>query len=373
MHIQPFQAVYPDTGLISSADHFFSSVKEKFSDYWESGFFKKLPQEGLYIHRIQTPKRLFTGMVACIDVQDYLDGHVKKHENTLSAAEQEQTHLLLRRSAQVKPVMLTYRKVDAIDDILNGYANASPHFLEVHFDEMDEMHRFWEIKEGHIIQRLQTIFQENVPDTYIADGHHRTSSAALLYQRFGKKKGENPFRWLPCAFYATPELEIHDFNRVVEGLNDLKPSVFMAQLSRLFDIEVLKKPQKPTKKHELTLYLDREWFKLNWKKELLSSYKKEPVVLDVNLLNTHVLKGILGISDVRTDARVKYLEGPKGLDVLKEKTLKNEERLAFCLFPVSMEDFLEVSDLGGVLPPKSTWFEPRIRSGLLVRQFSANV
>ncbi|MCB0521937.1 MAG: DUF1015 domain-containing protein [Lewinellaceae bacterium] len=370
MHIQPFQAVYPDTGLISSADHFFSNVKEKFNDYWDSGFFKKLPQEGLYIHRIHSPKRIFTGMVACIDVQDYLDGHVKKHENTLAAAEQEQTQLLLRRSAQVKPVMLTYRKVQAIDDILNHYAAAHPSFLEVHFDEVDEQHQFWEIKEGLIIQQLQALFQEQVADTYIADGHHRTSSAAMLFKRFGKKKADNPFRWLPCAFYPTTELEIHDYNRIVEGLNDLKPTVFMAQLSRVFEIEVLKKPHKPARKHELTMYLDRAWFGLRWRKSVLDTYKNEPVILDVNLLNEQVLKGILGIRNVRTDARVKYLQGPKGLDILKERTLKNEERLAFCLHPVKMEDFLQISDLGGVLPPKSTWFEPRIRSGLLVRQFS---
>jgi uncharacterized protein (DUF1015 family) len=369
MHIQPFQAVFPNTELITSADYFFSTVKEQFNDYVESGFFKKTPHEGIYIHRIIARKKTFTGLIACVDIQDYLDGHIKKHENTLADSEQQQMHLLLQRSSQVKPVMLTYRKVDDIQSIIETYANNHTPFLTVHFEAADEYHYFWEIQDGQAIRQLQVLFHEKVPATYIADGHHRTSSAALLYEKQGKMNPNSPFKWLTGAFYATDELEIHDFNRIVEGLSDLTPTVFMAKISQIFEIEVLDEPMKPTRKHELTMYLDREWFRLRWRQHVLDEFKHQPILLDVTLLNEKVIKGILEIKEVRTDARVKYLEGPKGIDTLKEKTLKSEERLAFCLYPVAMQDFLAIADSGGVLPPKSTWFEPRIRSGLLVNQF----
>jgi uncharacterized protein (DUF1015 family) len=367
MHIQPFQALYPDTGLISSADHFCLTVKEEFKHYLQSGFFKKMPQDGIYIHHIATARRHFTGLIACVDIEDYLDGSIKRHEHTIAPAEQSQMHLLLHRNAQVKPVMLTYRNVPEIDNAIARFTASNPQFLEVRFEDAKETHRFWAISDGRLIEQFQQLFSEKVPSTYIADGHHRTSADARLFERYGVSKPDNPFRWLTCALYPTAELEIHDFNRIIEGLNDLTPTVFMAKLSQLFDIEVLEEAEKPRRKTELTMFLDREWFRLNWRPEVLEEFYQESILLDVTLLNEKVLKNILHIKDVRTDARVKYLEGPKGLGALKEKTIKSEERLAFCLYPVAMVDFLAVSDANDVLPPKSTWFEPRIRSGLVVR------
>lgn len=370
MHIQPFQAVYPDMELVSSPDHFFSTVKEKFDAYWDSGFYRRLPQEGIYLHRIETPTRTYTGLIACVDIQDYLDGEIKKHEDTLAAYEQEQVHLLLRRSAQVKPVMLTYHGVPDIDAICEEYIQSQRHFLETRFESPAENHRFWEVNNSAIIQQLQEIFREKVPAAYISDGHHRTSSTALMYQRMAKQHvADNPFRWMPCALYSTKEVEIYDFNRIVEGLNDISPVAFMAKLSQMCEVELLPGPARPAAKHELTMFLEREWFRLRWRPEVLEKHKDKPVVLDVSLLNEQVLQGILDIVDVRRDQRVGYHQGTKSIDLLKEKTLGNDERLAFCLYPVSLEDFLTISDEGGTLPPKSTWFEPRIRSGLIVRRF----
>lgn len=369
MHIQPFQAVYPDMGLITSPDHFFSTVKEKFNDYWESGFYHRLPHEGMYIHRISGAGRTFIGLIACMDVNDYMRGEVKKHENTLAASEQKQIHLLLKRSSQVKPIMLTYPNVAEIDKILAAYIKNNDHFLEATFEGTGELHRFWEICDGATVQRLQKIFSEKVPATYIADGHHRTSSTVTMYERHGAENAGNVFRWLPCALYPTSEVEIFDFNRIIQGLNNFSPASFMAKLSKLFEIDVLEEMQKPAKKHELTLFLEQEWYRLAWRPEILEEYKKQPVVLDVSLLNEKVMGDILHIKDVRTDARVKYHQGTKPLSDLRNKTLKGEGRFAFCLFPVTLKDFLAISDAGGTLPPKSTWFEPRIRSGLLVRRF----
>ena len=356
-------------GLVSSPDHFFSTVKEKFHEYWESGFYKRLPQEGIYVHSIKAAGRTFTGLIACVDIQDYFDGNIKRHENTLAASEQKQVHLLLHRSAQVKPVMLTYHGADEIGEICKKHIAGNQHFLEAYFENSGQMHRFYEIRNGKTIGRIQKIFREKVHSAYIADGHHRTSSTARMFERAKEDGGENPFRWMPCAFYATSEMEIYDFNRIVEGLSDFSPVAFMAKLSQVFDLELLADAAKPNQKHELTLFLENEWFRLRWRKEVLQAHASEPVVLDVNLLNEKVLGELLGITDVRTDNRVRYHQGTKSLEVLKEKTLKGDQRMAFCLYPVSMADFLAISDAGGVLPPKSTCFEPRIRSGLIVRRF----
>ncbi len=369
MQIQPFQAVVPDMGLISSADHFFGTVKEKFNDYLINGYYQRLPHDGLFVCTIERAERTHTGLVACVDMQSYFAGHIKRHEKTLAASEQEQILQLINKSAHVKPIMLTYRHVDEIENILLKYVAENEYFLEAIFETNGETHRFWEIKDEALIQRILNLFDERVPSVHIADGHHRTSANALMFKRFGMDLPDNPFRWLPCSMFPTSEVEIYDFNRIIQGMNDFSPASFMAKLSKLFEIDVLEYAQKPTKKHELTMYLEKEWYRLTWRPEILEAHKNAPVILDVSLLNEKVLVEILGITDVRTDSRVKYIQGIKTLATLRERTLKGEERFAFCLFPIDIEDFLTISDADGVLPPKSTWFEPRVRSGLLVRRF----
>ncbi len=369
MQIQPFQASYPDMGLVSSADHFFGTVKERFNDYVESGYYQMLEEKALFVCTIERPERTHTGLVACVDMKDYFAGHIKRHEKTLAASEQEQIQQLLNKSAHVKPVMLTYQTVDEIEDILLGYAAQHEHFITAVFETNGETHRFWKINDPALIGRLQKLFSEHVGSTYIADGHHRMSSNAIMFRRLGVDNPDNPFRWLPCSLFPTDEVEIYDFNRIVEGMNDFSPASFMARLSGLFEIEVLEYAQKPTRKHELTMYLEREWYRLTWRPEILDSHKDDTVILDVSLLNEKVLVDILGIQDVRTDLRMKYVSGAKTLGALRERTLKGEERFAFCLYPITISDFLAVSDANEVLPPKSTWFEPRVRSGLLVQRF----
>ena len=369
MQIQPFQAVIPDMELISSADHFFGTVKEKFNDYLASGYYQPLSQQGLFACTIERSERTHTGLVACVDMQAYFAGDIKRHEKTLAASEQEQILQLINKSAHVKPVMLTYRHVDEIENILLSYVANNEYFLETVFETNGETHRFWHIKDETLIRHLQSLFEAHVQSAYISDGHHRISSNALMFKRLGVNNPDNPFRWLPCSLFPTSEIEIFDFNRIIEGMNDFSPASFMAKLSKLFEIDLLEYGQKPSKKHELTMYLDKEWYRLTWRPGILEAHKNEPVILDVSLLNEKVLVEILGITDVRTDLRMKYIQGIKTLGALRERTLKGEERFAFCLYPITIEDFLAISDAGGVLPPKSTWFEPRVRSGLLVRRF----
>lgn len=367
MDIKPFQAVYPNVDFITSAEHFFSTVKEKYNEYDASGFFNKAAQEGLYIHQIQVDNRIYTGLICCVSIQNYLDGKIKKHENTLASKEQQQIHLLLQRKAHVKPILLTYHGVPEIDNFIKKFIKKKKPFQSVKFDESDQLHSFWEITDGKLIQQLQLIFKNKIPHSYIADGHHRSSTTAIMHQR-NSDKSDLDYDVLLCALYPSSELEILDFNRVIEGLNELSPTIFMARISQIFEVELLESAQKPTRKHELTMLLDKEWYRLTLRAKIIEEYQHLPTVLDVTILNQKVLQSILNIQDVRTDARVKYVEGPKGLETVKGKTAKNEHRVAFCLYPVSMHDFLAISDAGKILPPKSTWFEPRMINGLIVKE-----
>lgn len=365
MRIRPFQAVYPNLDFIASPDSFFDTVKHDYTEYKQSGFFHKAAQESLYVYQIKSGKKVHTGLITCVDIRDFLDGHIKKHEETLSAKEQQQVGLMLSRGAVVKPVLLTYPSVKSINRLIKKYIADHPVFYDIYFEKKKESHIFWEVSDGAFIQQFQELFERHVPTTYISDGHHRTSTTALMYKRTIGKSNNRSYEVLFSALFPDSELGVYDYNRVVEGLEDTSVAAFIVKLSRLFDIEVLDKPAKPERKHEITMGYGGEWFLLKWKKKVLGAVKKEVKRLDASLLNEKVLNPIFEIEDIRIDQRIKYIEGPKGLKPL-QKLVNNSHQIVFCLYPVSLEDMMVIADTGNVLPPKSTWFEPRIKNGLLV-------
>lgn len=368
MHIKPFQAVYPNLDYVTSADSFFNAVREEYNEYYKSGFFTKTAQEALFIYRIQGKERAYTGLVACADIRDYLDGNIRQHEHTLAAKEQQQMQLMLRRRAAVKPVLLAYPPVEAISQWVESYIARHSPFFEVGSGESQEHHSLWEVRDGRSIREIQGLFGQHVPCTYIADGHHRTTTTALMYSKALEGKHQGDYQLLLCTLFPTSDIEILDFNRVVYGLNGLSPSAFMAHLSHYFEIGFLDGPQKPSQKHEATLFFNREWYRLRWKERILLEYPDEEVILDAMLLDEKVLGKILGIEDVRTDQRILYVEGPKGLEGIMQAVSKGEEAAAFCLYPVQMKELMMVADIGKALPPKSTWFEPRMKNGLIVKE-----
>ena len=365
MHIRPFKAAFPIWSRIASAEVFFASVKSDYQIFRDQGLFDTYPTNALYIYQIRNGRRWHTGLLACTDIRDYLSGGIKKHEKTMAAKETKQFELLHQRQAMVKPVTLLYPDVNDINSLLKEYTvNVIPDFS---IPLGSEEHLIWCVEEKAGIQKLQELFEQEVPDAYIADGHHRSAATALQYQERGCV---SPFDQLLCAFFPSSELEIHDFNRVIKDLSNLTPIYFMARLSAYCDIEPVTNVVKPKEKHHMLLYLDEEWFRLKWKKEVLNPIEKEPVKLDADLLNEHILKGILGIEDVRNDPRISYVEGPKGLEAIQQKVQKGDKnRMAFCLYPVQLEEMFIVADYKKELPPKSTWFEPRMRNGLIVLDY----
>ena len=365
MEIKPFRAIRPKLEYISSPSTFFGTVKYDYPEYYKNGFFAKDAQEAIYVYQIKRENRTHTGILACADIEDYINGNIKKHENTLSAKEQSQIQLLLARKSLVKPILLTYDGIPELDQLMQEEVNERAPDYSIHFEGKKLSHHFWMVANGQKIGDFQKLFAQHVKTTYIADGHHRCSTIARMYNQNKEENPYNGYKKLFCSFFSMDQLEIHDFNRVVEGLAHISLTKLMAYLSKVFDIDVLQEATKPSKKHEIILFVNKEWFKLTWKKKVLDEYKNEPVILDATLLDEKVLRDIINIVDIRTDERLKYVEGPKGLTGLKKIATKNDLRMAFILYPVAMKDFIHVATHNAIMPPKSTWFEPRMMNGLI--------
>jgi uncharacterized protein (DUF1015 family) len=317
----------------------------------------------LYIYQIEHGGRKHTGLVALNDVDDFFAGKVKKHENTLSDKERQHMDLILQWEAVLKPVLLTYPAVPDISEWLQQYTRRHHTIFSTRFGKRGHLHRVWQIAQPGDIEELQSLFVQHVPNAYIADGHHRTTTMALLHERKKQYPGLDVDH-LFCAFFADDQLDILDYNRAVTALTDRTPLQFLAQLSKVFDIEPLAEARKPQQKHELCLYLGREWFSLRWRPEILVRYPADAVIFDATLLNEWVLRDILQVQDVRSDTRIEYVDGSKGLRGIEKAC--NRTEAGFVLYPVSFDNLIRVADSGGSLPPKSTYFEPRLKSGVLV-------
>lgn len=367
MRIKPFQAVYPNFDLIASADSFFGTVKYDYREFEKSGFFRKTAGEAIYIYSIDTPDRHHHGIIASIDINDYIDGKILKHENTLSTKEQSMMNLLLNRKAMIKPVLLTYPKQDDINKMIKKFKTGQP-LYDVHFEQSNSHHRIWKVEDGGEIEKIRLEF-EKIKQMYVADGHHRCSTSALLHKSQNANQLQLDFSHLLCAFMSFDQLVIHDYNRVVNVLDDISPLTLMSEISRYCHVKRMIKPYSPKKKHEMSMFLDREWFRLRWKKGVLDKYKKSEVILDATVLTDVILKRILKIKDVRSDRRIKYISGIEGSEGFVEACLKKRTNVGFGLYPVAKEEFKTLSDIGEMLPPKSTWFEPRMKNGLIAQEF----
>ncbi len=364
--IKPFQAIKPELDEITSPDVFFGEVKKNYPEFYKAGFFNRMSSESLYIYQIKSEGHTQTGLICRIPVKEYLNGDVVKHEHTLAAKEQKMLLLTLERQAMVKPVLLTYPEVGEIEKKLQQHIKDLEPTYEIHFDAENQLHVFYAVTDGKSILELQELFEQHVPKTYVADGHHRLATSALLHKRMKKKKmPPETYNYILCGLFPTNELEIHDYNRIVE-IDSFSPMVLMALLSRKFNIQLLDEPRKPKGKHEIVMVVGEEWFSLVWRAKILKKYSSTLETLDVNLLNQEVLSNIFSVADITTDRRVGYIEGPKGIEGIQEKIAGNEKAAAFILPPLTWDEFLEITNAGITLPPKSTWFEPRMKNGVII-------
>jgi uncharacterized protein (DUF1015 family) len=376
MKILPFKAFYPVLEKVPHSNDFFETVKVQYHDYRTEGLFQPTDKEAVYIYRITNAEgEKFTGLITCVDMADYFEGKMKKHEKTIVKNEDLQSDLLQKRGAAIKPVLLTYpspnnrnsnswssrdneNQVSHLQDLLSNYIENHKKFYIIHIG--DEKHCFWQIAEPEIIAEIQSLFQTEIPHSYIADGHHRSASFAALHKQL---KSAETAKML-CAFFPEQDLRIQAYNRIVADLNGLTQDEFLSELTHFFKVKVLKKGVKPYAKFEMTMYLGDKWFQLNWRKSELKEFGKGLVLLDVHLLNEKILKPLLGVKNIREDAKITYIEGTKSIKSTEDAC--PTEGAVFCLFPVEFEDMVAIADSNGILPPKSTFFEPRMKNGLLV-------
>jgi len=367
MKIYPFKAIYPNTDLIASADSFFNTARNEYTQYYANGFFREFDQPAYYILEIRGKDRSHTGLIACLDVTDYSDGRIVRHEETIASHEQVMLRVLLQRGSMVKPVLVSHPAVREITHEFIRLKDRHVPFIEMATSNHPHEYRVYRIDPADGAA-LMELYKVHVPKVYIADGHHRCSTQEKLVRLQGESPDKD-YRMLLTAIFPFDQLEIMDYNRIVQLPYNMKLTRFIAALSRYCEIESLPGPAKPDRKHDITMCLQDEWYKLTWKASVLEKYSDLPAVLDAHVLDREILEHILGITDVRSDNRVSYVAGNAGPEKVEEKASTSEHHVGFCIYPVQFGELVSVSDAQGTLPPKSTWFEPRMVNGLVVKSF----
>lgn len=366
MRILPFTGLFPNVDLIASPELFFDQVSNQYLDFKKAGFFKEMKEPGFYIYQIQNAQNAHLGLIACHDLRDFDVEKILGHENTLAEREQEIMQLMMLRKAMIKPVLLAYPPVDEIDQVLNDFIGSSEPFITLYLPNDQEWHRVWFLSDPVKIENVTNLFKDKVETLFIADGHHRSATTIKLLKNHYLTSGQPSI--LSC-YFSFDQLKIYDYNRVVDVFANISPTAFMAAVSNYGKIKPMKVGAKPKKKFEFTMYIYKEWYKVSWNKAIINRFSKsdEPI-LDTAILNEVVMSKILKIKDARTAQTIKYISGKSGLTPLIEEVNKNKNSVGFCVYPVEPEELISVSLAGKTLPPKSTWFEPRIKNGLLVKE-----
>ena len=346
----------------------YDKAKENFEKFRKENYLIQDEDDNLYIYAQTMNGKTQYGIVGCAAVDDYLNEIIKKHELTRKDKEEDRMKHVRITNANMEPVFFTYPAVKEIDEIVGEFVNANQPVYDFTADD-GFGHHFWVINDKEIIKKIIDLFSK-VPYTYVADGHHRTAAAALVGNEKRKNNpnhtGNEEYNFFLAVHFPDNQLTIIDYNRVVTDLNNLSNEDFIQKLEEVFTIEKMgAEIYKPNKLHNFSMYLNDEWYSLTAKKGTFND--DDPIgVLDVTILSKLVLDNILGIKDLRTDKRVDFVGGIRGLGELKHRVDNGEMKVAFALYPVSMKQLIDIADTGNIMPPKTTWFEPKLRSGLVV-------
>ena len=313
-----------------------------------------------YIYQLIMNGSNQTGLVCCSSLDDYENNLIKKHELTRPDKEMDRINHMKTTGAQTGNVFMAYKYVPVIDDVIENWKNErSPVYDFVADDKIQ--HSIWLINDEKIIQKISRLFKEHVPATYIADGHHRAASAAKVRTYLASNsKAANYFL---TTLFPSNQLKIMDYNRVVKDLNGLTEEAFLQKAEENFSVEKISEAFLPSQPHTFGMYLKNQWYKLSAKSNANS---EDPIAaLDITVLHENLLQPVLGIADQRTDKRIDFIGGIRGLAELEKRVNSGEMAVAFSIHPVSIQQLFDVADSGNVMPPKSTWFEPKLRDGLL--------
>ncbi len=368
LHInKPEIDLAPETDIHSK--EVYQKGAENLQKYIKEGLLVQDEKECFYIYRQIMGEHEQYGLVALASVDEYDNDLVKKHEFTRPEKEDDRVAHMDHLNAQVGPVFLTYKSQDPMNKIVMRISKGKP---EVDFKADDEIqHTVWVVDNEEDIRRITKVF-DSLDCMYVADGHHRSASASRICKMRKEKNanhnGEESYNYFLNVIFPDEQMFIMDYNRVVKDLNGLSKEIFLAKIAEKFEIKALGKAGfKPMEKHAFTMYLDKEWYMLLAFEGLIN--EKDPVKrLDVSILQDLLLSPALGIGDQRKDKRIDFVGGIRGLEGLTERVDSGEMAVAFALFPTSIGDLMAIADAGEVMPPKSTWFEPKLRSGLFVHK-----
>jgi uncharacterized protein (DUF1015 family) len=351
-------------GTDEHADEVYRRGKENLDRFVQQGWLAQDKGRTFYAYRQKMGAHVQLGLVAGASVNEYDTGKIKKHELTRADKEDDRTRHIAELGGNDEPVFLTYRAVPGINALMSEATRGEPDYDFVTEDGIG--HTFWVIK-GDVNDRIAEAF-EAVPALYIADGHHRSAAAARVrkqYQQDFKGKGEHD--WFLAVVFPHDQMQILDYNRVVKDLNGLSPDAFLEKVRGAFEVEASTE-KKPSRLHDFGMYLGGRWYRLTAK---AGSYANTPTgVLDVSILQQNLLGPVLGIGDPRTDKRINFVGGIRGVGELEKLVDAGKYQVAFSMYPTTLDQLMAIADAGEIMPPKSTWFEPKLRSGLVLHLFT---
>lgn len=347
----------------------YDKAAENFAMFQEKGWLVQDEKEKYYVYAQTMNGRTQYGLVVCAYVDDYMTGKIKKHELTRRDKEEDRMKHVRINNANVEPVFFAYPHKDEIDAIVAEVVKGDAEYDFVAPDGFG--HHFWLIEDEKTINRITEIFA-GIPYLYIADGHHRSAAAALVGDEKRREnpnhKGDEEYNYFLAVCFPDNQLNIIDYNRVVKDLNNLSDEEFLAALQKNFIVEEKgTEIYKPSQLHNFSLYLSGKWYSLTAKEGTYND--NDPIgVLDVTISSNLILDEILGIKDLRSDKRIDFVGGIRGLGELKKRVDSGEMKVALALYPVSMKQLIDIADSGNIMPPKTTWFEPKLRSGLVIHK-----
>lgn len=347
----------------------YERAAENFKLFQEKGWLVQDEKEHYYIYSQTMNGRTQYGFVVAAWVNDYMEGRIKKHELTRRDKEEDRMKHVRVNNANIEPVFFAFPDNEILAEIIENVTKEQPEYDFVAPDGFG--HTLWKIGDDETIAKITEEF-EKIPNLYIADGHHRSAAAALVGAEKAKNnpdhKGHEEYNYFMAVAFPASHLNIIDYNRVVKDLNGLTPDKFLEKLSKNFIVEDKgTEIYRPQKLHNFSLYLDGKWYSLTAKPGTYND--NDPIgVLDVTVSSDLILRDILGIHDLRSDKRIDFVGGIRGLKELKKRVDSGEMKMALALYPVTMDQLIDIADSGNIMPPKTTWFEPKLRSGLVIHK-----
>jgi uncharacterized protein (DUF1015 family) len=370
-----YHVIKPEINFSDSFDHYDEAVYKKGRENYEilkdNGILKKENKEQFYVYQIIMDGHKQTGLVGCCAIDDYFNNHIKKHELTRPDKEEDRKNHVRVGKINAEPVFFSYPHVNEIDTLVEKVkAENAPLYDIITTDGIQ--HTLWEMSADANIEQIESYFATKVPSIYVADGHHRTAAGALVGQEYREKANGNAqdggrYNYFMAVVFPDNQLKIIDYNRVVKDLNGMTESDLLKKLEASFSVEAIQGQYRPEKLHNIGMYLKGAWYKLTAKSDTYND--NDPVgVLDVTILSKQVLEPLFNIVDLRTDKRIDFVGGIRGLGELEKRVNSGEMKVAFAMYPVSMSQLINISDADLIMPPKVTWFEPKLRSGMFIHE-----